>query len=217
MEQTLHSPEIYDFRRYDQIWQRVAPALEPYPVAEARGNGMQNAGVQNAGVQNTGTQEEQALTLRQESMLPGADPNPCCMGSAAMEMLEVLLGFLEEEAEGQRAYAALMRRGPVWARTCLRELAAEKEEHVRRLETVYYLITGTCRQRERVCGSGCSQAWCPALRERYHAEACNGLNYRRAADETADPCLSRLLGELSASAYCHADRLLRMLERGLVH
>ena len=216
MEQTAHSPEVYDFRRYDQIWQRVAPALEPYPTAETRRNGMQNAGVQNAGMQNTGTREEQALTLRQESTLPGAEPDPCCMGSAAMEMLEVLLGFFEEEAEGQRAYAALMRRGPVWARTCLRELAAEKEEHVRRLETVYYLITGTCRQRERVCGGACSQAWCPALRERYHAEACNGLNYRRAADETTDPCLSRLLEELSASAYCHADRLLRLLERGLV-
>ncbi len=211
MEQTAHSPEVYDFRRYDQIWQRVAPALEPYPAAEPRGNAMQNAVMQN-----TGAQEEQALTLRQESMLPGADPNPCCMGSAAMEMLEVLLGFLEEEAEGQRAYAALMRRAPVWARNCLRELAVEKEEHVRRLETVYYLITGTCRQRERICCSMRSEPWCPALRERYHAEACNGLNYQRAADETTDPCLSRLLKELSASAYCHADRLLRMLERGLV-
>lgn len=216
MEQTAHSPEVYDFRRYDQIWQRVAPALEPYPAAQTRGNAMQSTGAQNAGMQNTGTQEEQALTLRQESMLPGADPNPCCMGSAAMEMIGVLVGFLEEEAEGQRAYAALMRRGPVWARTCLRELAAEKEEHVRRLETVYYLITGTCRQRDRVCGSMCSEPWCPALRERYHAEACNGLNYQRAADETTDPCLSRLLRDLSAAAYRHADRLMRILERGLV-
>lgn len=213
MEQTAHSPEVYDFRRYDQIWQRVAPALEAYPAAELRGDGMQDAGTQSAEMQNARTQ---ALTLRQESMLPGADPNPCCMGSAAMEMLEVLLGFLEEEAEGQRAYAALMRRAPVWARTCLRELAAEKEEHVRRLETVYYLITGTCRQRERGCSNICSQAWCPALRERYHAEACNGLNYQRAAEETTDPCLSRLLADLSTAAYRHADRLMRMLERGLV-
>ena len=31
MEQTLHTPETYDFRKYDQIWRRVAPNLEPYP------------------------------------------------------------------------------------------------------------------------------------------------------------------------------------------
>ena len=205
MEQTAHGPEVYDFRRYDQIWQRVAPTLEPYPAMEPRENGMQN-----------GAPEERSLAVRQESLLPGADPNPCCMGSAAMEMLEVLLGFLEEELEGQRAYAALMRRAPVWARQCLRELAAEKEAHVRRLEAVYYLITGSCRQRGAACGAPCISHWCPALRERYHAEACDGLNYKRAADETTDPCLSRLLNDLSAAAYRRADRLLRILERGLV-
>ena len=30
MEQTIHTPETYDFRKYDQIWRRVAPNLEPY-------------------------------------------------------------------------------------------------------------------------------------------------------------------------------------------
>ena len=27
MEQTIHTPETYDFRKYDQIWRRVAPNL----------------------------------------------------------------------------------------------------------------------------------------------------------------------------------------------
>ena len=31
MEQTLHSPQVYDFRQHDRIWQRVAPQLEPFP------------------------------------------------------------------------------------------------------------------------------------------------------------------------------------------
>ena len=31
---TLHTSEVYDFRQYDRIWQRVAPNLEPYPGAE---------------------------------------------------------------------------------------------------------------------------------------------------------------------------------------
>ena len=29
-------------------------------------------------------------------LLPGAEENPCCMGTAAMEMLQVLTGFAEE-------------------------------------------------------------------------------------------------------------------------
>ena len=35
MAQNLHSPEVYDFRRYDRVWQRVAPDLEPYPGMNA--------------------------------------------------------------------------------------------------------------------------------------------------------------------------------------
>ena len=72
MDQTLHAPETYDYRRYDRIWQRVSPTLEPYPAAP----------------EDTTT----ALTTRQEAQLPGADINPCCLGSAATEMLEVLTG-----------------------------------------------------------------------------------------------------------------------------
>ena len=33
MEQNLRTPEPYDYRQYDRIWQRVAPTLEPYPAA----------------------------------------------------------------------------------------------------------------------------------------------------------------------------------------
>ena len=35
MEEHLREPETYDFRRYDRLWQRVAPGLEPYPAAGA--------------------------------------------------------------------------------------------------------------------------------------------------------------------------------------
>ena len=80
---------------------------------------------------------------------------------------------------------------------------------------VYYLITGECYRPRVSCGRVCVERWCPALRERYHAQACSGLNYARAADETTDLCLRRLLAELSVEEYRHADQLLRLLERGL--
>ena len=219
MEQNLRSPEVYDFRQYDHIWQRVAPGLEPYPaagtepvasaMADRRLSGQANGGG------DEGTADRQALTLRQESQLPGAEQNPCCMGSAAAEMLAVLVGFTEEELEDQRATLALSRQAPSWARQWLRELAAEEGCHARRLMAVYYLINGDCYHPMISGGPIRVGRWCAALRERYHAAACNGLNYARAADETTDPCLARLLKELSGEEYRHADRLLGMLERSL--
>ena len=150
-----------------------------------------------------------------ENQLPGAQQDPCCMGSAAAEMLEVLAGFIEEELADQCVLRELMRRAPGWAVARLRQLAAEEGEHARRLMAVWYLITGQCYRPRGLCRrSGCG-GWCEGLRERYHDAACNGLNYRRAAEGTTDPCLAKLLEELSGEEYHHAEILLRMLERSL--
>ena len=101
MERNLHEPEIYDFRQHDRLWQRVGPGLEPYPE----------------------TRREE-LPPAQESQLPGAEPNPCCMGSEARELLAVLEGYIEEELEDRRRYLALSRQAPSWARQTLRDMAA---------------------------------------------------------------------------------------------
>lgn len=199
MDQSLHNPEVYDFRQYDRIWQRVAPTLEPYPAAAAMTDGAPG---------------EERLA-RQEGSLPGAERNPCCMGSAAMEMLGVLTGFVEEELEDRRQYMALAQKAPAWAKQRLREMAAEEEGHARRLMAVYYLITGECFRPRLSCDPVCVGAWCASLRERYHAEACGGLNYARAAEGTVDTCLQKLLEALSADEYRHASALLQMLERSL--
>jgi rubrerythrin len=137
------------------------------------------------------------------------------MGSAAAEQLEVLTGFIEEELEERRQLLALAQRAPTWARQKLRDMAWEEDSHARRLMAVYYLITGECYRPRVSCERICVERWCPALRERYHVQACSGLNYARAADETTDLCLQRLWMELSAEEYHHADRLLRILEKGL--
>ena len=195
MDQTLHAPEPYDYRRYDQIWQRVSPTLEPYPAAP----------------EDTTT----ALSPRQEAQLPGADINPCCLGSAATEMLEVLTGYLEEALADQRYYTALLRRAPVRAQPTVQRLAEEEGRQARRLMAVYYLITGKCYCPAIPCGCIRIEHWCPALRQRYHAEACSGMNYARSADETTDICLKRIFTELSQDSYCRADTISRLLERSL--
>lgn len=214
MDQQLHNPEKYDFQKYDRIWQRVAPGLEPYPIS-----GQESGAIEaSKAVEQVPQQAMPGLTpmkASQEQTLPGADMNPCCMGSAAAEMLRVLTGFIEEELCDQREYGALARRAPSWARQQLRELAADAGGHARRLMAAYYLITGECYHPMIRCEPIRFGSWCTALRQIYHEEACNGYNYERAADETTDPCLSKLLQELSADEYHHAEILMTMLERSM--
>ena len=205
MAENIHSPEVYDFRRYDRVWQRVAPDLEPYP-----------GGNTAVPVQQPQVEPEPVPALaRQESQLPGAAQNPCCMGSAAAEMLEVLTGFIEEELADRRYFLAMSRQAPSWARQRLRDIAADEGAHARRLMAAHYLITGQC-YRPAIAGGAVSVGrWCPALRERYHIEACSGMNHARSADGTTDPCLAKLLNELSADEYRHAEELMAMLERAI--
>ena len=201
MDQALHTPQIYDYRQHDRIWQRVAPNLEPYPGLR-----------QSSAEASPANAQLPAVT---ESQLPGAVANPCCMGSAAAEMLGVLTGFIEESLSDRKQFLSAARQGPHGTRQIMRELADSEGSHARRLMAVYYLITGSCYQ-PALCRE-CVRigSWCVFLRERYHAEACNGLNYRRAADGTTDPCLKRLLDQLSAESYRQADVILQLLERSL--
>lgn len=208
MEQNVHSPAEYDYRQYDRVWQRVAPDLEPYP-------GMRNTAAAAGTPAGAPAPQDVRNTARQEGQLPGASRNPCCMGSAAAEMLEVLTGFIEEELSDRRYFLAMVRQAPSWARQRLRDIAMEEGGHARRLMAVHYLITGECYRPAISSDRICVGRLCPALRERYHMEACNGLNYARAADGTTDPCLARLLNSLSADEYRHAEELTALLERAM--
>lgn len=224
MERDLQVPDGYDYRRYDRIWQRVAPTLEPYPGTMPTAERMSPpppstppAPPMMPMLPNPPTPPTMPMLpnppTKPELNLPGAQADPCCMGSAAAEDLEVLSGFIEEELSDQRYYLAFARQAPSWTRQMLREFAAEEGAHARRLMAVYYLITGTCYTAAVNCERIWVGAWCMALRQRYHAEACGGLNYIRAAEGTTDPCLAKLLTELSEDEYRHASRILAMLER----
>ena len=218
MEQTVHSPQVYDYQQVRHIWQRVAPGMEAYPGTEeiaAPAMAAQPVPAAQPPAQGAAPAGLTPAQVRAEEQLPGAEADPCCMGSAAAEMLEVIEGFIEEELSDRRYYLAFARQAPAWARQRLRDLAADGGAHAKRLMAVYYLITGQCYRPAVSCERIYVGRLCAALRERYHAEACSGLNYARAADGTTDPCLIRLLNELSADAYRHANQLMALLERAL--
>ena len=147
--------------------------------------------------------------------LPGAEPDPCCMGTEAEADAAVLAGFAEDEYAERRQLQALARQAPVWARQTLLTLSAHATARAKKAIAAYYLITGEQLlppiYTERIYVG----KWLPALRERYHSAACTARNYERAADGTPDPCLNALFRELSADAFTCAAAVMRLLERAL--
>ena len=204
MENELSAAQnaAYDYRRCARIWQRVDPTLDPYPDVRA-------AAAMAADTSGDGLS---AAERNAELTLPGAQADPCCMGTAALESLEVLQSFIREELADRRTYLFLARRAPTAeARQMFRAIASDEGRHARRLLAAVYLITG-----ERYCPAICypplrCDGYCAALRERYHEEVCGGYNYRRASQETLDPCLQQLLLAFSQDEYRHANAMLCLL------
>ena len=204
MENELSAAQnaAYDYRRCARVWQRVDPTLNPYPDVRA-------AAAMAADTPDDGLS---AAERNAELTLPGAQADPCCMGTAALESLEVLQGFIREELADRRTYLFLARRAPTAeARQVFRAIASDEGRHARRLLAAVYLITG-----ERYCPAICypplrCDGYCAALRERYHEEVCGGFNYRRASQETLDPCLQQLLLAFSQDEYRHANAMLCLL------
>lgn len=204
MENELSAAQnaAYDYRRCARVWQRVDPTLDPYPDVRA-------AAAMAADTSGDGLS---AAERNAELSLPGAQADPCCMGTAALESLEVLQGFIREELADRRTYLFLARRAPTAeVRQMFRAIASDEGRHARRLLAAVYLITG-----ERYCPAICypplrCDGYCAALRERYHEEVCGGFNYRRASQETLDPCLQQLLLAFSQDEYRHANAMLCLL------
>ena len=204
MENELSAAQnaAYDYRRCARVWQRVDPTLDPYPDVRAAA----------AMAADTPSDGLSAAERNAELTLPGAQADPCCMGTAALESLEVLQGFIREELADRRTYLFLARRAPTAeARQVFRAIASDEGRHARRHLAAVYLITG-----ERYCPAICypplrCDGYCAALRERYHEEVCGGFNYRRASQETLDPCLQQLLLAFSQDEYRHANAMLCLL------
>ena len=159
---TQFTDPAYDYRMYDRIWQRVSPELEPYPELRAEDAAPDAANGQLAPRGESG-----------EAQLPGALPDPCCMGTQARESLGVLVGYLESELAERQCFLTLSRcvRHPQ-AAALFRTFAAEKGEAVQQLKAAYYLITGECYRPAIPCGHIRFEGWCQTLRKRYHSESC---------------------------------------------
>lgn len=185
----------YDYEHCERVWRKVAPQENPYPEARAA----MEAGEKTDGLLPTQTQEE-----------------PCCMGTAAVQSLEVLRGFVREELAARQTYLDFARcLSSREVRRVLHAMAADEERHARQLSAAIYLATG-----ETYCPRVCVErahydSYCAALRQFYHEEACGGYNYFRAGEETLDYCLEQMFSAMSQDEYRHARTLLNLLSKAL--
>lgn len=187
----------YDRALCRAVWQRVAPD-GTYRSEERR-------------AADSAPSEDTADALA----LPGAESDPCCMGTEATLSLEVLQGFVREELGAAQVYSCLARRVRGEPARLLRTMAEDEKRHARELSAAVYLITGK-PYRPCVCAEQPeTNDLCALLRWLYHGEACSGFNYARAAEETLDTCLAGMFSAMSAEEYRHADALLRLLGRKL--
>ena len=199
--QGMPAPTAEDYRQYDRIWQRVAPNLNPYPqVRQESGGGDGDAG----GGAGTGEDLEH---------LPGAQADPCCMGSAAMDSLQVVAGFIEDERAGRQFLLDFASRvSQPWIARPLRQMAEEKAAHLRHLTAAYYPTTGSRYAHTfQVPASSRGDTCCQALRSAYHEAACLGFNYLRAADGTADLCLQHMFQKMGRASFRQSERLLHLV------
>ena len=129
-----------------------------------------------------------------------------------MDSLSVLEGFIEAELAQKKCLAALAARlNSPHAVKQLRLLAQEKFCTFRELNAAYFLITGACHEGMVHTPQQRCLSTAEALRAAYHREACSGFNYRRAADETTDTCLTKLFEKLSDRAFSAAEALMELI------
>ena len=185
-------PTEADYRRYDRIWRKVSPELNPYPEVRA-------------------AQPELTMEPRPR---PGEERD--CMGAAARGELDAIRDFLRDELADAQTYRHLASLAPSpEGKRLMRRLAEEEAGHVRALQTSHFLITGGTYPVTVVLPPQPKLLWRDRLRERYHEETSGAARYARAAEETADVCLKKLVERLSADEYRHAESLRRLLERTL--
>lgn len=205
-------PTIYDYRLYDQIWQRVSPELDPYPeVRGAQTAPMSAAPPVPAASSQAPLSEEPCPPMG--AVIP-PEVEPCCMGAASGRDLAAIESFIEEELAERQCCLTLAHRlrNPAAARLMGR-IAGEKQAAAQRLQTAYFLITGRCYTPAVLVEPMRRDCLANILRSCFHQEACSGFHYRQAAENTADVCLQKLLDQLSVEAFARADAVMAFLER----
>ncbi len=185
-------PTQEDYRRYDRIWRKVSPELNPYP--EAR---------------------DAWPDAKTESRPPSFVPEQR-VGEAAQREVDAIRAFLRDELADAQTCRYLARQAPYpEARRVMNRIASDEAAHEKRLQAAHFLITGGTYPVTVVLPPQPRLLWRDRLRERYHEETRAAEAYGGAAEKTRDRCLRRMFEQLARDEYRHAEQLRGLLEKTL--
>lgn len=191
------APQNYDYEDYDRIWQRVLPELNTFPDSRNEEGNLPGTPIPG---------DDDLMEL------PGAQRNPCCLGTAAQQSINVIIGFIEIEMANCRFYRCFYPKAPNQAAArAIRQMMLDEMDHVRRLRAIYYLITGECFHSTRQIPMPEIGPYCDTLRAAYHEATCGSFNYFRAAAGAPDACLRALFERLGNSRARHAETFVNLL------
>ena len=157
---------------------------------------------------------EEAVWKRVMAMAAEApEPMPCHRPQPDRGLTEAqLLELLDRERMDACTYRTLAARtkGQVWR--CLQQLALEEQQHGRKLETMYYLLTGRkpCPDRPK---APCVACFNEELRRRYEQERGAASQYRKLAEQ--ESTFGHIFRHLALEEERHGEMILRLLEQCL--
>ena len=140
---------------------------------------------------------------------PELPERPCANGTLTeAQVLELLMGELTDSC----TYSVLARRAQGDLRRCLQELARQERQHARKLEAVYYLMTGRkpCPDRPKAPCVACLNE---ELRKRHGEEIKAAARYHALADKAG--AFAQTFQCLALEEERHSRTILRLLERWL--
>ena len=144
--------------------------------------------------------EENAL------LVPMTEEMPQATDDAA-----VLRRLMDGESVAVAYYRRLACRSGRNSASQFRQIASDEEQHLRQLQTEYYLLTGDSYNPTKA--EPVDQGLLSALRTAYQAEQSDYQAYMRAAESTASTALAALYVDHAADEARHAQQLRRMVER----
>lgn len=129
-------------------------------------------------------------------------------GLTEAQVLELLMGELSDAC----TYQTLAQRTKGDMRRCLLRLSQEERQHSRKLEAVYYLMTGRrpCPDRPKAPCVACLNE---ELRRRYEDEVKGAARYHKLADQAGS--FAQTFHCLGLDEERHSRMILHLLERCL--
>ena len=142
----------------------------------------------------------------------GPAPKKPCPKTDQCLTPEQVMELLERALLDACTYRTLAGRVRKEVRRSLLQLAQEEQQQVRKLEAVYYLMTGhrPCPDRPKAPCVACTNE---ELRKRYQLEVESAARYCRLAEHAGS--FAEVFHCLSRQERCHAQQILNLLQRCL--